>query len=552
VKNFISSILTLLILITCAQSYAQVELFLEEIPGITNNKKYIDYKQLAATVSPSEDRMIVQYWSKETSSYKFIEFIKIDTVWQEKGPLTLINAVGNAVGFGAPSFNADGTAIYFDGTYSDSYGRSDIYSSTLINGVWQSPVNIGPPINDDGSQDCPWISPDGQRLYFNLYKVSKEEKTYKIHYSQKNGNGAWTPKKIWFENLKFKSTSFPVVFRDNALIFSARKNKKKEFNYYISVMSGEDTWSVPVLIKYNRDQLAMINKEGGSPFPLTTTSKFDYIYASYSGKIYRSKVHPTLTALVDHAYQPKIKEERIVQVTVANEEQLIAPQENRTALVIGNGAYLESKLRNPVNDAQRITTELKQAGFNVITLTDVNLEGMKEAIRQFGDELRSKPGVGLFYYAGHGLQNDGINYLVPTDANIQRQYDIEDECMRADRVLRMMELYGNPMNIVILDACRNNPFFSKFRSLEKGLAQPETAPTGSIIAFATAPGKTASDGDGENGLYTEELIKAIRIPGIKIEEIFKRVRIGVQEKTGGLQSPWENSSLVGDFYFYKK
>ena len=258
-----------------------------------------------------------------------------------------------------------------------------------------------------------------------------------------------------------------------------------------------------------------------------------------------------MRTLVENAYSAIVTNKLSMLNPVVQPIPQTMNNENRTALVIGNGDYAESKLKNPTNDAFVISEELKRAGFNVITYTDIDLESMKEAVRKFGDELVKNPGVGLFYFAGHGLQTKGINYLVPIDANIERQYDIEDECMRADRVLRMMELYGNSMNIIILDACRNNPYTTKFRSLNQGLAQPELAPTGSIIAFATAPGKTASDGIGENGLYTQELIKAIRIPGLKIEEIFKQTRINVIELSNGKQSPWENSSLIGDFYFYK-
>ena len=160
-------------------------------------------------------------------------------------------------------------------------------------------------------------------------------------------------------------------------------------------------------------------------------------------------------------------------------------------------------------------------------------------------------GIGLFYYAGHGMQSGGVNYLVPVDAIVEKDYDIQDECIRADVVLRMMEMNNNPMNIIILDACRNNPYVKSSRSMDQGLAQPESAPSGSIIAFATAPGKTASDGIGANGLYTQELIKAMRKPGLSIEQIFKEVRINVSKMSGDKQVPWENSSLMGDFFFRK-
>ena len=309
--------------------------------------------------------------------------------------------------------------------------------------------------------------------------------------------------------------------------------------------------------------MAQFGDSDEQPDVITTTEGFEYIYLTHRGNIYQSKVPQALQTLVDNAFmdvnmsgRPVAQSRSLTGGNSMQVQQLISkPKEeserNRTALVIGNGSYNESPLKNPVNDANLISAELQTAGFNVISVTDSDLKGMRNAVRQFGDALRNNPGVGLFYYAGHGLQKDGVNYLVPVTADIQREYDIEDECMRADRVLRMMEMYDNPLNIIILDACRNNPYASSTRSMDKGLAQPQIAPTGSIIAFATAPGNVASDGDGSNGLYTQEFVKAMQKPGLKIEELFKTVRINVMQLSGEQQNPWENSSLTGDFYFYK-
>lgn len=228
-----------------------------------------------------------------------------------------------------------------------------------------------------------------------------------------------------------------------------------------------------------------------------------------------------------------------------------AAYENKYALVIGNSAYKDSPLRNPANDANAFALELKKLNFQVLVYTNLDKSKMKEAIRDFESKIINNKGVAIFYFAGHGLQSNGSNWLVPVDAKIEREYDIEDACIKADVVLRMLEINENPMNIVILDACRNNPFASIKRSLGGGLGQPENAPKGSIIAFATAPGKTASDGDGSNGLYTQELIKAMRIPGLSVEQVFKEVRVNVINLSKSSQTPWENSSLLGDFYFHK-
>ncbi|MDQ7833811.1 MAG: caspase family protein [Humidesulfovibrio sp.] len=218
----------------------------------------------------------------------------------------------------------------------------------------------------------------------------------------------------------------------------------------------------------------------------------------------------------------------------------------RYALVIGNSAYKNKPLKNPANDAKDMARTLERLGFDVQLKTDVSLRDMEEAIRLFGERLK-RGGVGLFYYAGHGVQVQGVNYLVPVNSNVSSESDAKFECVDAGRVLGKMEDAGNELNIVILDACRNNPFTRSFRSAEQGLARMD-APTGSIVAYATAPNSVASDGKGTNGLYTKYLLQNITTPGIPIEEVFKRVRIGVMSETGKKQVPWESSSIAGYFY----
>lgn len=223
----------------------------------------------------------------------------------------------------------------------------------------------------------------------------------------------------------------------------------------------------------------------------------------------------------------------------------------RTALVIGNGQYADSPLRNPPNDAADMAEALRSLGFEVLSFVDLDQIGMKRAIRDFGTKLRAKGGVGLFYYAGHGVQSKGVNYLIPVGAKVDTEEELEYESVQAGFVLAQMESAKNAMNIVILDACRNNPFARSFRSAEKGLASID-APSGTILAYSTAPGSVASDGAGRNGLYTQELLKQIKTPGLSIEEVFKQVRIHVRGATTEKQTPWEVSSLVGDFYFAGK
>lgn len=221
--------------------------------------------------------------------------------------------------------------------------------------------------------------------------------------------------------------------------------------------------------------------------------------------------------------------------------------EQRVALVIGNGAYEVAPLKNPVNDAQDIARVLGEIGFEVIHKENLGQNEMKRAIRAFGEKLRNG-GIGLFYYAGHGVQVNGINYLVPVDAKVESEEEVEYESVDAGFVLAQMEGARNRMNIMILDACRNNPFARSFRSASRGLAQMN-APSGTLIAYATAPGSVASDGGGRNGIYTQEFLSNMRTPGLGIEEVFKRVRISVRNLTQGKQTPWEASSLTGSFSF---
>lgn len=218
----------------------------------------------------------------------------------------------------------------------------------------------------------------------------------------------------------------------------------------------------------------------------------------------------------------------------------------RYALVIGNSAYGDKPLKNPANDARDVGKALARLGFDVQLKTDVSQRAMEDSIRDFGLKLK-RGGVGIFYYAGHGVQVQGVNYLVPIGARLASESDAKYECVDAGRVLSKMEDAGNELNIVILDACRNNPFTRSFRSVDQGLARMD-APTGSLVAYATAPNSVASDGRGQNGLYTKYLLENINTPGVPIEEVFKRVRIGVMNETGKKQVPWESSSIAGYFY----
>ncbi|MFZ2448456.1 MAG: SUMF1/EgtB/PvdO family nonheme iron enzyme [Syntrophobacteraceae bacterium] len=221
--------------------------------------------------------------------------------------------------------------------------------------------------------------------------------------------------------------------------------------------------------------------------------------------------------------------------------------ERRAALVIGNGAYGTAPLRNPLNDARAMGQALKDLGFEVVLRENLDQKEMKREIQSLGQRLQ-KGGVGLFYFAGHGVQVNGHNYLIPVGAAIEHEKQVEYEAVDMGAILGEMDYARNRLNLVILDACRDNPFARSFRSVSQGLASI-SAPSGTLIGFATAPGSVANDGQGDNGVYTGELIKAMSQPGLKIEDVFKQVRSAVREATRGKQTPWESSSLEGDFYF---
>ncbi len=240
---------------------------------------------------------------------------------------------------------------------------------------------------------------------------------------------------------------------------------------------------------------------------------------------------------------------------VANSLAEFYKDEKRIALVIGNSNYPKSigALKNPVNDATDFAKELQLSNFDVQLLTNATYGQMRAAMLKFKEKVdaneRDKT-VALFYFAGHGLQHEDENYLVPIDAMVEFEDDIARYCFAVQRmVLSNMERSNSRMNIVILDACRNNPFPALSRSAGgQGLGEMKRA-RGSFMAFATAPGSTASDGTGRNGLYTQELIKAVQKPGLTIEQVFKEVRANVLRLSANRQNTWDSSNIIGEFYF---
>jgi carboxyl-terminal processing protease len=227
--------------------------------------------------------------------------------------------------------------------------------------------------------------------------------------------------------------------------------------------------------------------------------------------------------------------------------------EPRVALVIGNSNYGGDlgQLPNPANDARLMAKTLRDIGFTVVEAEDADQTQMKRAIQDFSAQLAAVGGgaTGLFFYAGHGLQVGGTNYLIPIHAKIAREGDVELEAVSVDLVMKQMAFADSAVNIVILDACRNNPLSRGFRAVTRGLADPSVRPMGSFIAYSTAPGDVAEDGKGANSPYTTALATAITRPGAGINDVFQEVRGKVLTATNQKQVPWDSSSLTAPFYF---
>jgi len=228
----------------------------------------------------------------------------------------------------------------------------------------------------------------------------------------------------------------------------------------------------------------------------------------------------------------------------------VSVAEDRFALIIGNGAYQHfAPLQNPENDAADLSAELESLGFRVETLINATEREMFNAVREMGDRLAGGQSVGLFYYAGHGIEVGGTNYLIPVDADIRAEDEVRFASISIDLVLSKMESARNGTNLIILDACRDNPLPASSRSsATRGLATVD-APTGSMVIYATAPGDVALDGQGRNGVFTEALLEHMATPGLDVELMIRRVREDVISNSGGRQTPWHNSSLTTGFSF---
>lgn len=227
-----------------------------------------------------------------------------------------------------------------------------------------------------------------------------------------------------------------------------------------------------------------------------------------------------------------------------------APGAERVALVIGNSAYRAGALENSTNDARDMAELLRQAGFQVELRLETTKVQLLESLQDFGETLKDKrTKVGVFYYAGHGAQQAWRNFLVPVDADVQSAEDVAQMAVDVSELTTQMARTRDRNFLMILDACRDDPFGIAYRPAAKGLSQYD-APAGSLLAYATGPGRVASDGSGRNGLYTTYLLRELSVKGVRVEDAFKRVRLGVRLASRGRQIPWESTSLEEDLYIY--
>ncbi len=296
----------------------------------------------------------------------------------------------------------------------------------------------------------------------------------------------------------------------------------------------------------------VIDKELVNISSITVEIEFLYNSALSKNKIENaialdSQVGPVNTIKENFRDQPASTPLRVSEERERTEISLPKSNSPRLALLIGNANYKMSPLRNPTNDVRALHKALEQVEFTVMSYENLDFKSMRRVIREFGEKITEKH-VALFYFSGHGIQVDGKNYLIPVDIDIKYEDEVASSAVEVGFMLSKLEAADNVLNMVILDACRDSPLTRRSRSVSKGLSNVSAA-SGTLIAFSTAPGRVAFDGDGANSPYTKHLVNAISQKGLLLEQVFKSVRADVMKETKGQQVPWENSSIVGDFYF---
>jgi Caspase domain len=333
------------------------------------------------------------------------------------------------------------------------------------------------------------------------------------------------------------------------------KNKQ-----YVIRRLSNGTWSVPKKMPDENLTISWFNRTYDTAYFFERSPNYSSANSRYSDGRIGYAVYPggLFEPSTDQKALPEKssgkKEQKNGSIASSKDIAVEATPERKIALVIGVKSYKHVQpLLNSLNDAHDVAASLKAKGFRVMELYDPSSKRqMQDTIRKYFSILNGQRNMaGLFFYSGHGLQVDGSNYLIPTTANPVLKADIDDQCLKMDYVMATLEQAGNPLNIFIMDACRNNPFRSFTRSTEPGLSQVN-APNGSYIVYATSPGKVASDGVGRNGLFTSKLLKHMDTPGLNIEQVFKLVARDVSTESNGVQLPWLSQSYFGDFYFSEK
>lgn len=369
---------------------------------------------------------------------------------------------------------------------------------------------------------------------------------------------------------KFSIKSIKATKDVGIKIYLVDKNSKKYFQEYLSDQKTEN-FKIPNGLhdddrQYDSSQFSnnddLTNFEN-KPYQIQLTEIIDKVVSSDDGvssdnvladvqsDIFKANRPKANVASTTKFYSPTSQKFKPTSKSAGGSTANNRVPGVRIALVMGNGSYPSvGDLINPPNDARLMAHTLRGLGFEVVEVINAGQKEMKRAISSFAKLLEDKGqgGVGLFYYAGHGVQVDGRNYLIPVDAKIQVQADVDIEAVTANTVLRSMEYANTSLNFVILDACRNNPYTRSFRSASRGLARMD-APRGTLIAYATRPGDIANDGVGSNSPYTEALARTITKRGMTVSDVFIEVRNEVMRTTGERQVPWEEGGLTSRFYF---
>ena len=316
-------------------------------------------------------------------------------------------------------------------------------------------------------------------------------------------------------------------------LLSRQNTSEKNFRIQAGIKSDSQITSVSVVI----------NRQMTRGVLLTVNDGFDF---AVNQEIPLAKGMNEVMIVVENKAGKSVSEIRYVNYQTITHDVAYTTHK-RLALVVGNADYQYFPLANPVNDAKDISAKLKNLGFDVILLTNKTKEQMEHAIDNFGSKAKDYD-VAMFFYAGHAIQHNGKNYLLPVNVSswdVDDEWKIEHDCMPVDRVLTNMEYSKCKLKLVVLDACRDN----LFRSIYGIGLSPVNASAGTFIAYSTSPNTKALDGTGRNSPYTAELLKRIDTKQLKIEDLFKQVRKGVLEKTNGQQLPWDQSSIVGEFFF---